>query len=101
LSAAEVDRLVERYAEIRSLRLLALEFKVDRSTARGHLRDRHVDLVPPASMTLDQVTAAIALYAEGKSSAAIGRSLGCSNKTVLKELRAAGITIRPQVGRRS
>lgn len=100
LSAAEVDRLVERYAELRSLRLVALEFKIDRSTARSHLRDRHVDLAPPASITPDQVTSAIALYAKGKSSAAIGRALGFTNKTVIKELCAAGVTIRPQVGRR-
>jgi DNA-binding CsgD family transcriptional regulator len=101
LSPADVDRLVERYAKLRSLRLVAQEFKIDRSTARGHLRDRHIDLVPPVSMTRDQVTAAIALYAEGKSSAAVGRALGFTNKTVIKELRAAGITIRLQLGRRT
>jgi DNA-binding CsgD family transcriptional regulator len=51
-------------------------------------------------MSRDCVAAAISLYAEGKSSGAIGRVLGFTNKTVIKELRAAGITIRPQLGRR-
>lgn len=88
LSASEIDRFVERYAELRSLRLVALEFKTDRSTAPGHLRERHVELASPPSMKRDEVTAAIGLYAEGKSSAAIGGALGFTNKTVVKELRS-------------
>lgn len=101
LTEAEIDRLVERYAELKSLRQVAQEFGIDRSTARSHLLARHVTIEPPASMTSDQIASAIALYAEGKSSAAIGKVLGFTNKTVIKELRAGGVTIRPQVGGQS
>lgn len=99
LSEPEVNHLVERYLALKSLRLVAAELGIDRSTARSHLKARGVTLAPPASMSRADVTAAIELYAEGKSSAAIGRTLGFTNKTVIKELRAADVTIRPQVGR--
>lgn len=100
LTEPEIDRLVARYIELRSLRLVAAEFKIDRSTARHHLKARSVPLESPASMTPDQVLVAIEMYGAGQSSAAIARTLGFTNKTVIKELRAAGVTIRQQIGRR-
>lgn len=52
-------------------------------------------------MTGAQIAIAVELYERGRASAAIGSRLGFDNHTILKAVRARGVTIRPVVsGRR-
>jgi DNA-binding CsgD family transcriptional regulator len=98
-SEAEIDHLVARYLELKSLRLVAAELGVDRATVRTHLKQRGVQLVEQARMTDRDVARAVELYVAGQSSVTIGKALGFDNHTVLKALRTAGVRIRPRPGR--
>ena len=90
------DRLVAHYEEVRNIRKIAIEFKMSRTTVAKHLGDRGITTTK--SMTPDQITRAVDLYAEGLSSIAIGKQLGFDNHTILNALRSKGMTIRPALG---
>jgi AraC-like DNA-binding protein len=97
LREREVDELVARYRDVRNIRQVAREFKMSRTTVAKHLADRGID--SSHRMTAAQIERAALLYVEGHSSQAIGLALGFDNKTVIKELRAAGVRIRTALGR--
>lgn len=62
LEEREVDQLVHRYAELQSLRLLAVEFSLDRTTARQHLKRRGVRLREVHRMSKTEVARAVEIY---------------------------------------
>ncbi len=92
LREGEIDALVARYREIRSMRKLATEFGLSRTTIAKHLADRGINT--SRGMTSADIARAADLYEGGLSSVSIGKRLGYDNKTILSALRAEGITIR-------
>lgn len=87
-----------RYLAIRSIRAVANEFQVSRTTVARILTEHGIDA--SRRMTETQITVAVTLYEQGLSSAVIGKRLGFDNHTILKELRGRGVAIRPVAGRR-
>ena len=63
-----------------------------------HLKEHGVDLTKGMSPAAKEQAAR--LYADGKSSAAIGKQLGFDNHTVLSALRSMGVPIRSPVASR-
>lgn len=98
LRANEREHLAARYLAIRSVRAVAKEFEVSRTTAARILTEHGIDA--SRKMTEAQITIAVKLYEQRLSSAAIGKRLGFDNHTILKALRGCGVAIRPAVGRR-
>lgn len=92
LREEEIDRLVTRYKEVRNMRTVALEFRMSRETVAKHLAARGIDT--SKSMKPADIKKAKELYAQGMGSGRIGRMLGFDNKTVLKELKGAGVALR-------
>ena len=92
LRASEVDRVVARYLTVRNIRTVAIEFQVSRTTVARILAEHGIDA--SRRMTDAQVSAAAKLYAQGRSSAAIGQRLGFDNHTILKALRDHGVAVR-------
>lgn len=82
----EVDRLVSQYQKVKNIRKVALEFGISRTTVAKHLSNRGVET--SRSMKSADIRQAKKLYADGLSSAAIGKQLGFDNKTVLKAVRS-------------
>jgi transposase-like protein len=79
------------------VRQLAERFTVHRTTVLTHLELAGVPRRGHTSnLTKGQVTEAAKCYAAGASLAAIGRELGVDAATVNKELRRAGVQIRPR-----
>lgn len=97
LREREVDELVARYDEVRNMRQVAREFRVSRTTVAKVLAIRGV--ATSRRMSSVEITLAAELYEQGESSGTIGRKLGHDNHTVLRALRAAGVEIRPPLGR--
>lgn len=99
LRADETAALVARYIVVRNIRAVAREFKISRTTASRVLTEHGIDT--SRGMTGAQIAIAVELYERGRASAAIGSRLGFDNHTILKAVRARGVTIRPVVsGRR-
>ncbi|MBX3098590.1 MAG: hypothetical protein KF761_03340 [Salinibacterium sp.] len=95
LREKELERLVDRYLEVRNMRQVAREMRVSRTTVAKVLKGRGIDT--SSSMKPADVERAVGLYVEGHSSGAIGRRLGFDNHTVLSALRSEGVQIRPQL----
>jgi len=79
------------------MRQVAREFRVSRTTVAKVLAIRGV--ATSRRMSSVEITLAAELYEQGESSGTIGRKLGHDNHTVLRALRAAGVEIRPPLGR--
>lgn len=89
--------LEQRYLEVRSIRQIALEFGISRTTVAKQLSARGVDTF--RGMKPDDVARAVDLYAKGTSSIRIGKLLGFDNHTVLAALRSEGTSIRRPLGK--
>ena len=98
LREREVDRLVERYLEVRNMRQVAREWQISRTTVAKHLADRGIDT--SRRMNATEIIDAVRLYADGWSSIRIGQRLGFDNHTVLDALRRAHAPIRPPASAR-
>ena len=96
LTSAEVDDLVERYAQGDvNVRQLAALFGINRETAMLHLRRRGV----PSRATVrrlddDLVGEAAARYVAGEAMASLCQDLGIAASTLRRELTKAGIPLR-------
>ena len=99
LTATEVDQLVADYGSHGSIYTLARKYKVHRGTVSQHLKERGVDLNRGMSQAAKEQAAR--LYADGMSSAVIGKQLGFDNHTVISALRTLGVPIRKPVASRS
>jgi hypothetical protein len=98
LRTSEVALVVARYLVARSIRIVAREFQVSRTTVARILTEHGIDA--SRRMTDAEISVAVELYEQRLSSAAIGQQLGRDNHTILKALRSRGVAIRPAVGRR-
>lgn len=96
LSGEQVARLLERYqAEQVSVRELAAEFGIDRSTLLLHVQ--RADLPRRNESTFwdaDTLDRAIRLYEAGALCREIAFELGVSKSTVARRLQAAGVAMR-------
>ncbi|NYJ18293.1 hypothetical protein [Glaciibacter psychrotolerans] len=97
LREREIDELVARYREIRSMREVAREFRMSRTTVAKHLADRGIDA--SRGMKALEINKAVSLYIKGLSSMTIGKQLGYDNHTIIKALREQGVPIRVALGR--
>ncbi|MEC5152462.1 hypothetical protein [Cryobacterium sp. GrIS_2_6] len=97
LRAAEIDQLVARYVRLKSIRQVAVEFKLSRTTVAKHLGNRGI--ATTKSMNAEQIARTVDLYADGLSSMVVGKQLGFDNHTIIKALRMSGVRIRPALGR--
>lgn len=66
-----------------------------RTTIRRLLAKRDVETLQ--SMTREDVARAVEMYGEALSSVDIGAKLGFDSRTVIRELRKVGVTIRAPV----
>ncbi|WP_134523748.1 hypothetical protein [Cryobacterium fucosi] len=83
---------------LKNINQVARKFKMSRTTVKGHLERRGID-IPSKRMTTADIDQAIQLYGEGKSSMVIGKQLGFDNHTILKALKLNDVVIRKQLGR--
>lgn len=98
LTSDEVDELVEAFTTGTTINELALRLGVHRTTVMGHLRRRRV---PRRGQWSDQaVRKAAARYEAGATLDQIARDLGVDPRTVGRQLRFAGVMLRPSGPRR-
>lgn len=95
LREEEVDELVRTYSAGVTLRELAVQFTVYRTTVSKHLQTRGIDTSPPA-LTDDQVQAAATLYRQGWTLAQLANKYQAGRETMRKRLRASGVKMRPK-----
>lgn len=93
LEPGELDNLAEAYRSGRSVKDLADQFEIDRSTVLKYLRVFDIPRRRPA-LDPDQSEEACHLYQGGLNSTEIGRLFAVSADTVLRTLRRSGIKIR-------
>jgi len=102
LSPADVDDLIATYRAGATIRHLAAEFGIHRTTVVGHLDrhgvPRHSELAVRESGTLEE---AAGLYASGLSLADVADRFGIDAQTVANRFRRAGVAVRPRRGRPS
>jgi hypothetical protein len=91
LPADEVELLVRGYYDGKSVRNLAVEFRISRSTAAEHLKRRGVILRP--TVLSSETTRALALHAEGLVPNRIGIVMGRDPKTIRAILRRNGLSV--------
>jgi transposase-like protein len=99
LTPEQIVGLVEAYRSGASVRSLAATHGIHRTTVLEHLKRQRV--VPRRRSKLNKVDVdkAVHLYAEGNSGEAIAIELRVGASTIRRELKNAGIELRPR-GRR-
>ena len=99
LSPTEIDDLIEAYPAGATIRQLAGDYGIHRSTVAGHL-DRHG--VPRHSEQTawdDEIlTQAAELYASGSSLGGVADQFGIDAQTVANRFRRAGAPVRARRG---
>jgi transposase-like protein len=102
LSPVDVDDLIATYRAGATIRHVAAEFGIHRTTVAAHLDrhqiPRHREQTAWESGTLEE---AAALYASGLSLADVADQFGIDAQTVANRLRRAGVAVRPRRGRPS
>lgn len=97
LSADQIAELVEGYRSGNTMKELASEFRIHRTTVSSHLSQQGVR-IRRGGLDQQQVAEAVRLYEQGWSSGRLGERLGVSADTVLTVLRRAGVPIKPRRG---
>lgn len=92
----EIDRVVELYEHLESVREVARELGIARTTVGRYLALRGIET--RHHMSDADVKLAVQQYEGGQSSNEIAQRLGFDNHTVLSALRGAGVRIRPRYG---
>ena len=88
LSPADIERLKVRYSEIKSMRQVAREFGISRTTVRSHLRSMGVTVRVSKPMSEQEKQKAREMWAAGMTSTQIGQKLGLSHHTILRAVRS-------------
>lgn len=99
LRPAEVDALVEGYRSGATVRQLATQFGIARSTVGRHLELRGID-TRQLLLTAEMVHEAGRLYGEGATLEHLAAFYGVSDTTIRTYLLRSGVQLRPG-GRRS
>jgi len=101
LSEAEIDELIYLYAAGTSIAALARCFEVHRTTVIGHLERAGVARRRVVrKMTDGSVALAASRYEQAKSLAFVADEFGVDARTLAREFRRAGTSIRLRRGRR-
>jgi len=94
LTGPEVDQLVEHYQSGESIRALAKDFSVHRTTISGQLKARGV-LVPVRKVTSRESAEMVRRYERGWSIARTAEHFGVSQSVIARVLKEAGAPTRP------
>ncbi|MCU1477692.1 MAG: hypothetical protein JWQ64_2385 [Subtercola sp.] len=94
LTPVEIDELVWKYQAGESMKALARQFGLHRTTIAGHLNRRGVEL-RDVTISGHRVDQAVALYESGLSLANIGKKLGFTDGTIHTHLKRRGMRMRP------
>lgn len=98
LSPEQIDELVDAFTSGSTVKELAARFEIHRTTVMDYLRRRRV---PRRGEWSDQMVATAAQrYAGGETLDQVAAGLSVDPRTVGRQLRAAGIEIRPSGPRR-
>jgi len=100
LSKGDVALLVKAYRSGSSVKTLAAEIQIHRTTVMNHL-ERAGELRRPnvRAWTDEQVAQAAGLYQDGASLLTVGKQFNVSANTIQHELMKTGVVIRPRRGR--
>ena len=93
MDPSEIDDLAEAYKAGTSIKDLAGEFEVDRSTILKYLQGMDIQRRRPA-LDSEQCKEVCRLYQGGLNSSEIGQIFNVSPDTVLRALRRARVRIR-------
>jgi AraC-like DNA-binding protein len=97
LSASEIDALIGLYRDGFSIDALARRYQLHRTTVINHLDQAGVARRRIVrKMTDDAVARAAAGYRKSASMAEVAAKFGVHSKTLAREFRQAGVTIRPR-----
>jgi hypothetical protein len=94
LSMTEVTKLVSAYEQQASVKELAQQFGIHRTTVTALLQRHGVEL-RHSGLEPTEVQAAANLYRQGWTLARLGEMLGADSTTIWRMLRAAGVKMRP------
>jgi DNA-binding CsgD family transcriptional regulator len=93
MEPAEIDDLARAYNAGTSIKDLAVQFEINRSTVLAHLADRVIRRRHPA-LNPEQKAEVCRLYEEGLSSTEVGLIYDVSPDTILRAAREMGIKVR-------
>jgi transposase-like protein len=93
MDPGEIDDLAEAYKAGTSIKDLADEFEIDRSTLMKHLKGMDIPRRYPA-LDPAQSEEACRLYQSGLTSTEVGNLFRVSADTVLRTLRRSGVEVR-------
>ena len=100
LSAADIGDLCHLYSEGRSIDSLARQYEVNRTTIITHLDRADIDRRRVArKMSDDSVAKAAKRYGDGAPLAVVANEFDFHARTLAREFRRAGVSIRPRRGR--
>jgi transposase len=95
LSMTEVTKLVSAYEQQASVKELAQQFGIHRTTVTALLQRHGVEL-RHSGLEPAEVQAAANLYRQGWTLARLGETFGADSTTIWRVLRAAGVKMRPR-----
>ena len=93
LTAEQVDQLLSEYRAGASMKDLADQWRLHRTTVAGHLRQAGVAL-RRQGLSDAQLSEAVRLYGEGWSCQRLADRYNCDDETVRTYLRRAGVRMR-------
>lgn len=100
LSAADIGDLCHLYSDGRSIDSLARQYEVNRTTIITHLDRAGIQRRRVArKMTDDTVATAATRYGQGASLAVVAKEFDVHARTLAREFRQTGVSIRPRRGR--
>jgi len=100
LETGDIAELVAAYRRGVAVEELAASFHVNRTTVLGHVRRHGVPKRDRRALRQDGIQRAVKLYAEGRSAEWVAEELDVAASTVRRDLKEAGVTMRPGGRRR-
>lgn len=97
LTAAERALLAQAYQDGATSYVLAERYGINRVRVSRILEEQSVPR-RMQSLSASQIQETAALYEEGLSIAKVAAEIGCGKGTIWKELRLAGVQLRPRPG---
>jgi len=101
LSQVEIKQVIQQYRAGDSIKTLAGRFEVHRTTVMTHLTQTGIVRRRVVRKMTDQSVAgavAAAHYATGASLAVVASAFGVHERTLAREFRQAGVSVRPRRG---
>jgi len=97
LDPDQILKLIAEYLQGQSVAQISRSWQIHRTTVMDHLDRQDIKTrAHKRKMTDNQVRAAAKRYRAGQSLARLGKHYNVDPKTIAKELRQAGVTIRPK-----